>query len=286
MRARYRWELALVGVCAIWGWTFVLVRDAVARTPPFLFLTLRFAVAAVVLASVGAFSGLRRADVRVGVVTGCALFAGYATQTVGQQYTTPSNAGFITGLFVVFTPLLGALVLRALPSFASVAGAALATGGLFLLAAKEGLRLARGDVLILVTAVAFAAHILLIGRLGRTIPAKRFAAVQIATACVASAIWSGVAERVAPGSSGTVWTAIVVTGVLATAAAFLIQTRAQQEIPPVRTAVILTAEPVFAGLFGFLLAGDRLGARGYAGAALIVAGILAAELFAPDREAV
>lgn len=282
----YRWELALIGVALIWGATFTVVKDAVERMPPFLFIGIRFALAAVVLAAVGAFRNLKREEIRAGAITGLALFAGYAFQTVGLQYTTASNAGFITGMFVVFTPVIGALVFRRLPSTAASLGVILATGGLVLLAMPSGFHLRRGDALEVMTAITFAVHILLIARLGKGIPALRFTAIQIATAATLAIVWSGIAEHAAPPADGGVWFGIVLTGIFATALAFLVQTRAQQEIPPTRTAVILTAEPVFAGVFGYLIAGDRLGARGYAGAVLIVAGILVAELRAPTGEVV
>lgn len=282
---RYRWEFSLIAVTAVWGATFTVVQDAVERVPPFLYLALRFAVAAAALGAFGAFRGLRRDEARAGVLIGLALFGGYAFQTVGLQYTTPSNAGFITGLFVVFTPLLASLVLRTPPVRATMLAVVLATAGLVLLAMPEGFRLGRGDGLVLLCAVSFAAHIVLLGRLAPGASALRLAGVQVATATVLCVAWSGLAEhRAPPGGDVTVWFAVGLTGLLATAAAFLVQTRAQQIIPPTRTAVILTAEPVFAGVFGYVLAGDRLGARGYAGAVLIVAGILAAELLAPARD--
>jgi len=283
---RYRWELALIGVAVIWGATFTVVKDAVARMPPFLFIGLRFLLAAGVLAIIGAFRGLTKREMQLGAITGFALFAGYAFQTVGLQYTTASNAGFITGMFVVFTPVIGAIVLRRLPSTAAGLGVILATGGLVLLAMPSGFHLRRGDALEVMTAITFAVHILLIARLGKDIPALRFTAVQIATAALLALAWSAVGEHnLGHPDAGTSF-GIVLTGILATALAFLVQTRAQKEIPPTRTAVILTAEPVFAGIFGYLVADDRLGGRGYAGAGLIVAGILVAELFAPSEEVV
>ena len=283
---RYRWELALIGVAVIWGATFTVVKDAVARMPPFLFIGLRFLLAAGVLAIIGAFRGLTKREMQLGAITGFALFAGYAFQTVGLQYTTASNAGFITGMFVVFTPVIGAIVLRRLPSTAAGLGVILATGGLVLLAMPSGFHLRRGDALEVMTAITFAVHILLIARLGKDIPALRFTAVQIATAALLALAWSAVGEHNLGHPDAGTWFGIVLTGILATALAFLVQTRAQKEIPPTRTAVILTAEPVFAGVFGYLVADDRLGARGYAGAGLIVAGILVAELFAPSEEVV
>lgn len=285
-RTRYDWELALIGVCAIWGATFVVVQDAVERIEPFLFIAVRFALAALILAAAGMARNLSKDELRAGALMGVALFAGYALQTVGLQYTSASNAGFLTGMFVVFTPLIGAIAYRTVPSRAALAGVALATAGLVLLAMPGGFRLGRGDTLEVLTAASFAVHILLIGRYSPGRDAGRLALVQIATASMLAALWSGVTERSVEGFDLGVWGAIALTGVLATAVAFFVQTRAQQQIPPTRTAVILTAEPVFAGIFGFVLAGDRIGWRGLAGGVLIVAGILVAELRAPAAEKV
>lgn len=280
----YRWEFSLVGICAIWGVTFVVVQDAVERVPPFAFLALRFAIATVVLAGARGFRGIRRDEMRAGAAMGIALFGGYAFQTVGLQYTSSSKAGFLTGLFVVITPLLGAIVLRRLPSATTALGVALATAGLALMSLRDELRLTRGDVLLLFCALSFAVHILLIGRLSGNRSALRLASVQVAVAATLSAIWSITGEHTIPHLDGGVVGAVLVTGVFATALAFAVQVRAQQFIPPTRAAVIFTAEPVFAGVFGFWVAGDRLGGRGYAGAALILAGIVAVEVLSPARE--
>lgn len=280
------WEIALAGVALVWGATFVTVQDAVERIPPMLFVALRFALAAAVMGAAGAFRGLTRADARDGAAIGLALFGGYAFQTVGLQYTTASNAGFITGLFVVFTPLLGAAVLRRLPTLSAGAGVALATAGLVLLAMPEGFRVNRGDALVLACALSFATHIVLLGRLAPGRSPARLAAVQCITVAALSGLTSATAERAAPAIGADVWWTIALTGIVASALAFFVQTAAQRVIPPTRTAIILTAEPVFAGVFGYLLAGEVLTARGYLGAALILAGILAAELLAPEREAV
>lgn len=278
-----RWELALLGVSIIWGSTFVVVREAIESTPPMLFLTLRFGVATAVLAAAGAFRGIEREDVRAGAAAGGALFAGCALQTVGLQYTSASNSGFITGLFVVITPLLVAIVLRRLPSAGAAAGVALATGGLVLLAMPAGFGVGRGDALSLGCAGAFALQILLLGRLGHGRPPLRIAGLQVAVTALGSAIWTASAERSAPPVAAEVWLAIAYTGVAATALAYLVQTAAQRVIAPTPAAVIFSAEPAFAGLFGFVFAGDRIGARGGVGAALILGGIFVAARFARER---
>lgn len=287
MRTRHRWELALIAVTALWGATFTWIRDALERIEPFLYIALRFWLAAAVLALVGGFRGLTRDEARAGAIIGLPLFAGYAFQIVGQQYTSPSNAGFITGLFVVFTPLVAALLYRTMPSRAAIGGVMLATIGLMLLAMPTGASLRRGDALVLGTAIAFAFHIVAIGHYAPGRSVVRLVAVQTLVAATMATAWTLVAERQAPpGSDAFLWFVVVVTGVFATAVGFLVQTRAQQEAPPTRTAVILTAEPVFAGIFGYVLAGDRLGARGYAGAVVIVVAIVIAELLGSERERV
>jgi len=287
----YRWELAMVAVTAVWGSTFVLVRDAVAQVPPFTFIAYRFLAAALLLAAIRprlALGGPAAGDapglggrglgpLAAGAVIGVALFAGYGFQTVGLQYTTASSAGFITGLSVVLTPLLGALLLGQAPGRWPVTGACVAAVGLALLSLQR-LEVRRGDALVFACAVAFATHILLLGRYAPRLSTYRLAVVQLATAGLLALVWAGLAGDLAVPASAQVWVALAITSVAASAGAFLIQTRAQREVSPTRTAVIFTMEPVFAGLFGFLLAGERLSGRGWLGAGLILAGMLTAEL--------
>ena len=280
----YRWELAMVAVTAVWGSTFVLVRDAVAQIPPFTFIAYRFLAAALLLAAIrprltvgGAGDAGRWGPLGAGAVIGLALFAGYGFQTVGLQYTTASNAGFITGLSVVLTPLLGALLLGQSPGRWPVTGACLAAVGLAFLSLQT-LEVRQGDALVLGCAVAFAAHILLLGRYAPRLDTYRLAVVQLGTAGLLALVWAVMAGDLAAPASAEVWVALGITSVVASAGAFLIQTRAQRELSPTRTAVIITMEPVFAGLFGFLVAGERLSGRGWLGAGLILAGMLIAEL--------
>jgi drug/metabolite transporter (DMT)-like permease len=278
----WHWELALVAVTAVWGATFVVVRDAVARVPPSAFIALRFLAAAALLASLRPQRALRpdRRLAAAGVVAGLALFAGYAFQTVGLQYTSASSAGFITGLAVVLTPLLGALLLRQRPGRWPATGALLAAAGLALLT-LERLEVRRGDLLVLGCAFAFATHILLLGRYSPRHASYQLAVVQLATTGVLALAWAAAAGDLRLPGSFQVWFALAVTAVLASAGGFLVQTRAQRDVSPTRTAIIFTMEPVFAALFAFWLAGERLAARGWLGAACILAGMLVAELGRP-----
>jgi drug/metabolite transporter (DMT)-like permease len=280
--AVWRWELALVAVTAVWGATFVVVREAVARVPPSAFIAVRFLAAAALLAALRPRQALRpdRGLAAAGVVAGLALFAGYTLQTVGLQYTSASSAGFITGLAVVLTPLLGALLLRQRPGRWPATGALLAAAGLALLT-LERFEVRRGDLLVLGCAFAFATHILLLGRYSPRHASYQLAVVQLATTGVLALAWAGAAGDLRLPGSPQVWFALAVTAVLASAGGFLVQTRAQRDVSPTRTAIIFTMEPVFAALFAFWLAGEHLAARGWLGAACIVAGMLVAALGRP-----
>ena len=278
-RTAYGYALALVAVAAVWGVTFPVVKEAVQRVPPFEFLALRFTLAAVVMTAVFGrqVRGLSREGRRAGLLTGLAVFAGYAFQTVGLQYTRASNAGFVTGLFVVFAPVFAAVFLRRRPGAGPVVGVVLATAGLALLSLTNHLHVRRGDAIVLFAAISFAAQIVLLARWAPRHSPAGLTALQMWVAAVLSGIWSVSGEHL-QAPDGYVWMAVAVTGVFASAAAFLIQTAAQRHIGPTRTAVILSGEPAFAGLFGFVLLDERLTARGWVGAALILAGMLAAEL--------
>jgi drug/metabolite transporter (DMT)-like permease len=283
-------ELALIGVAAIWGFTFPVVKDAVAIIPPFEFLAIRFAIAAAVLTLVfarqlRAFLALGRRALLAGAGAGLALFAGYTFQTVGLQYTTASNAGFITGLFVVFTPILSAVILRRFPARGAIAGVVLATAGLFLLSdTGHGLRLGHGDLLMLGCAFSFAVHIVILGRFAPDLPTGPLVVIQLWVTATLSAWASLMVETPVAAAGSDVWLPILLTALYASAIGFFVQTAAQRVVSPTRTAVILVSEPAFAGLAGYLLLGERLTTLGWTGAALILAGMLTAEL-TPTRDA-
>ena len=287
-----RADLALLMVTLIWGATFVMVKGAVAGFPVFAFLAVRFLLASLALLPLvatrvrSASSGKRsRATheaswrhLRAGVIVGLLLFAGYALQTIGLRYTTASKAGFITGLSVAIVPVLSALLLRRAPDRLAILGVALATLGLALLSLGDDLTVNRGDLFVLGCALAFASHIVAVGAFAPRMDALTLAFFQIATVALVSGLTSLAVERPWPAMPGHVLFAAAFTGVLATSLAFAVQTAAQRFTSPTHTALIFAAEPVFAALFGYLLAGERLGSRGLMGCALILAGMIVAEL--------
>ncbi len=260
---------------AVWGSTFVLVKDAISHYPTLPFLAIRFALAALVMVLV-----VRRPPawrvVRVGVPIGVALAAGYLLQTVGLQTTSPGNAGLLTGLFVVFTPLIDGLLGVRIP-LRTIASVVLALAGTVLLTGS-GLALPRiGDLLVVGCALCFAVHIVLLSRWAPGAPPTALAMIQMLTAAV---LFGGAAlPQLAVPPTG-VWFAIVVTGLLASALGFLIQTWAQTHLSASRTALILTTEPAWALLAAVGLAGQRFGLVQGIGAALLMLAIIGHEALA------
>jgi drug/metabolite transporter (DMT)-like permease len=270
--------LALVGVTAIWGSTFVVVKDAVEKMPVTDFLTWRFGLAALVMLllrprSVAALGPSGR---RAGVLVGLALGAGYLLQTLGLQHTSAAVSGFITGMFVVLTPLGSALLLRSRVPLAAWGAVALATVGLALLS-LHGLSVGYGELLTLGCAAAFALHIVGLGQWAGSYDAFGLAVVQLATTAVLCAVVAVPGGIVVPPTA-SVWGALAVTALGATALAFVVQTWAQSVLAPTRAAVIMTMEPVFSGFFAVALAGEELGLRTLLGAALVLVAMLLTEV--------
>jgi drug/metabolite transporter (DMT)-like permease len=192
-------------------------------------------------------------------------------------------------MFVVITPVMQAVLLRHAPRWPTVLGVAAAVSGLWLLSGASSGGWNVGDTRVLLCAVAYSAHMIVLGSVGRKHDVLGLTLVQLAvTGLVCGAIALAVEPRALP-TDASVWIALLVTGVLASAVAFAVQTYAQRHIPPARTALILISEPAFGGLFGWL-AGEALGVRGAAGALLILLGMIAAEVVgaatAPDESLV
>ncbi len=269
---------ALVLVTAVWGLTFVQVKDAVAIYPLFAFLAVRFAIASLVLAAPAAprLRTLGRSGWIAGLALGLLLAAGYALQTAGLERTTVSSAGFITGLYVVFTPLLGLLLFRTRVGAAVWLGVGLSVAGLALLSGV-GAGDSVGDLLVLAGSAAYSLQIALMERYAPRYDPIAFTQAEMLAAFGGFAVVAVALGQVEVPRGWTVWSALLVTGIFASALGFLIQTWAQRSTSATRTALVFAMEPVFAGFFGFWLAGDRLGAVGWAGCGLIMAGILVAE---------
>ncbi|MGH9598025.1 MAG: DMT family transporter [Edaphobacter sp.] len=225
-----------------------------------------------------------------GLIVGIFLAAGYQFQTTGLARTTPAKSAFITGLVVVFVPLL--TVIPALrsnstprPGWTTAVGALLAFSGLLLLTTPAGtsfqnlfVSIGLGDLLTLICAIAFAGHLLALAHTTHKVPTSQLATLQIGVAALIMAITLPLGGSPHLSVTPRLLIALAITSLLATAAAFTIQSWSQQHLPPTHTAILLALEPVFAGLTSFLVLHEHLGHRALLGAALILAGIVFIEL--------
>ena len=292
MRRETLAHFLLLAVVLVWGTTFVLVKSALADVSPLLFNLLRMALAAAALGLVyrGHLRALPRSAWAVSVLAGVLLAAGYQLQTAGLRLTTPSRSAFLTGMVVLFVPFLSlSRRLRApgsgRPRTGAFVGAAIGFSGLALLAIPAGQPFAfssisRGDALTIGCAFAFSLHLLTLAHGSLRVPFQALATVQVATAALVMAATLPVFEP-HPYFHATprFFLAWIVSALLATAAAFAIQSWAQAFLPASHTALIFALEPVFAAATSFVVLGERLRGQALAGAALVLLAILVSELF-------
>jgi drug/metabolite transporter (DMT)-like permease len=273
-------DLSLLSLTLLWGTTFLVVNRVLATTSPGVFLTLRFILATCVVGAIW----LGRRDrptpglARDGALLGAAMFAGFALQSEGLRLTTPARSAFLTGMTVLFVPVIERLGYRRPVKPAAWVGVALAVAGLALMSRADveaGVRL--GDLFALASAVPFALQIIWTAERSARHPLAALTTVQLAV-CVAGAVALLALEpaRVAPTPAFAL--ALVYMGVVMTTGAFLVQNWAQRHTTPTRAALIFALEPVFAALVSSGLGGERLGGELVAGGALIVAGVVVSEL--------
>ena len=269
-------EAALIGIACIWGLTFTMVKDAIELLPPMAFIAYRFIPAALLVALIfrKQLRALDREGWRHGLIMGFFLTGGYVFQTLGLERTSASQAGFITGLFVVLTPVFGALFWHQKAGRVAWIAASVAAFGLYLLSGGFNV----GNALVVLTAVSFAFHILVTDQAVKDYDPGPLLAVQLGVCGVFAFIVAAAMGDLEMPDSSTVWNALLVCSIFASALGFFVQTYAQRHAPPARTALILASEPAFAGLFGFWLAGDRLSTPQWVGAGLILGAIVAVEL--------
>jgi drug/metabolite transporter (DMT)-like permease len=284
--ARWQADAALAVVAIIWGSTFVVVKQALADISTLYFLFLRFALASVCMALLFApgFSKMKWREIRRGLaggaIAGLFLWLGYILQTVGLKYTSAGNSGFLTGLYIVLVPLIGAALFRRRPGGREIAGILVATVGMVVMtlpSLESNFHMNRGDLLTIGCAAAFACHLLTLGYYSQRERTEAVALGQIACAAILSACALSIEPPRAVWSRA-VWLALGLTSIFATAVAFALQTWAQRYTTATRTALIFALEPVVALATAVSLGGEALTVYAVAGGALILAGILAVEL--------
>ena len=270
--------LALVAVTAIWGYTFVPVQKAVGAYPLFAFLAVRFAISGIALAPF-AWAPLRslpRAGWLAGLLAGGFLAAAYGFQTAGLDLTTVSSTGFITGLYVVFTPILALALFRTPVPAAAWGGVALALVGLALISGMPGGSVV-GNVLVLANAVAQSCQIVAMERFAPRYDARALTFIQMSVSCAAFVVIAVAAGQVQVPDDAQTWYALVVTGVFAGALGYLVATWVQSRETAARSALVFTLEAPFAAFFGVLLLSESLGWAGWAGCAVMLSGIVLSE---------
>ncbi len=277
MSKRTKAELLLVVATFFWGATFVIVKGALSDASPLLFIALRFLLAGLLMWLVMARGRIERRAVLPSLLLGIVLFAGFAFQTWGLLYTTPSRSAFVTGFSVILVPLISHFSGYRLGR-GNAAAAALGLAGLYFLVLPSGMgAVNRGDLLTLLGAVSFAIHIVLLGAWSRRISFRQFAPGQIMVVGAVAILAVPFAPAAALHWTGRLVFAIAVTAIFATAFAFSAQVWAQQYTPPAHAALIFALEPVFALLTSIIVTGERLGGKEVLGFALILAGMIVSE---------
>jgi drug/metabolite transporter (DMT)-like permease len=285
-------NLLLLLAAAIWGFAFVAQRVGMRHVGPLTFNGVRFALGAAALAPLLLWlrkSGLEKDQpcnpgllFKGGLLAGTVLFLGATLQQYGVVYTTAGKAGFITGLYVVFVPLLGLFIGLKTGRFIW-AGALAAAAGLYLLSAKGVMGIDPGDGLVLLSAVFWAMHVLVIGRLSRRIPPVRLAVAQFTVVSVLSLVGAFLFETVDLVSLRAAAVPILYAGLLSVAVAYTLQVVAQRRAKPAHAAIILSSEAVFAAVGGWLMLSEGMSTRGVFGCALMLAGILLAQVDQGDN---
>ncbi len=291
-----RADLLMIITAMIWGSAFVAQRLGMDSIGPFLYSGLRFGLAALILLPVlrwletrssnstrAPLEPLNRQLLRGGVLMGLALALGINLQQVGLLFTSVTNSGFITGLYVIIVPLLG-LFIGHKTGLGIWLGASLAVVGMFLLSVGDGFVVASGDWLQLAGAFVWGVHVLLVGFFASRHDPLRLALVQFITCAVISLLLALIFEEIQWQSIIAAGPAILYGGVFGVAIGFTLQVVAQKDAIASPAAIILSLEAVFAAIAGALLLGETLELRGYFGCALMFAGMLLAQLW-PKKHA-
>lgn len=266
---------ALLLVAAMWGISFIWMKDILDQQDVYSFLVSRFAVAALFMIIINP-KVLRRLNLELlikGSLTGTALGLGYIFQTLGLERTTPATTGFVTGLYLVFTPIIAALILKERLPLEIWGYVLLATCGLGILSLR-GWQIGTGEALVLISAILFAIHIVALSRWSKRFDAYALTLVQLATCALVSLVPS-TAQGFTPPPDRQVWSVVIFTAIFATVFAFIIQTWSQARISATKVAVILTTEVVFAALFSVALGAEELTWRITIGGALVLVAMLA-----------
>lgn len=282
-------EMILLGVVVIWGYTFPVIKNVLLEIPPFTFLSYRFLLAFTIIYLIF-LKQLRRIELQTikdGFLVGLFLFIGYFGQTIGTQFTTATKTAFITGTSVILVPIFSFCWLKEKIQLNSVIGVLLAMIGLWLMNSNGTLyHINLGDSLVFLGAVGFALYIIAVHIYTKKHDYVQLVFIQLITVALLSFLMAIITEREALhfSYSFSVYWAIVVTGIFATALAFYLQNRYQRYSSPTKIALIFAAEPVFGALFSYLILGETIGVFGFLGGLAIFAGMFIAQKEKTEEE--
>lgn len=274
-----RSDLLLTAAAAVWGVSFVVVKDALASASPLLFLAARFSIATLVLAPLARlrspFSG---PELRAGLLLTVLLGTGFATQAVGLQYTTPARSAFIVAMSSVLAPVIALVVLKHRTGWLVLVALGVAGGGIYFLTAPDAGGLNRGDMWTLITAVVFGGHIVAVSEFSKRFDAQRLVWLQLPGTAIGTLIAALLLENLRFEWSWGIIAALLFLGIMSTAVALVWQMRAQREMSSARASLLLCFEPVFAAITSRLFWGETFSLMQGVGAALILAGMVVAVL--------
>ncbi len=278
--SRMRAEMFLLAITIIWGSTFVLTKFILESASPFLYITIRFGIASI-LFTILFFNKIKTINyesVLKGSVLGILLFIGFATQTIGLQYTTASKSAFITGLMVVFTPLFQVLIEKKAPKLGNIIGVVLVAIGLYFLTSPQGSEFNFGDGLTLICAITFGLYIVYLNVYGKTCDPAHLSFMQFIITTLMAAIIIPFFEEPFLQLSPNFVLNLIYLSIMPTVLALYIMAKYQRFTTPTRSAIIYSAEPPIAAIFAFYVIGERLGLSGIGGGVLIFIGLLFSEL--------
>lgn len=275
---KMKWIALLLLATAIWGSTFALMKDLLGSLDTFALLSIRFSIAALIFGAYLAAAGKRfsAGEIRAGAIAGIAMFAVFATQVFGLNFTTATSSAFITGLYVIFVPVIYSLISRKLPEKKVALAVIVVVAGLWLLTGYSG-TVNRGDAITLLTALSCAVHINLLASYTRKYDVANLVFLQIATVAILSSAIMLFSGSVPPSLSPESFLSLSFLAIFATCFAFFVLNAAQKRMGASEVALILTAEPIFAALFAFLILHEVIGAMQWLGALLMVGGMVIAE---------
>ena len=274
MRRALAAETALVGMTVAWGLSFVVVPWVLEAAPVMTSIALRSTVGLLFLLAIRPRALVATPlEWRAGLLAGLLLAMGYVLQTAGLTSAGAGKSGFLTAFYVALVPACEAVVYRRFPAGRDVLALCVATAGIALMVLKSDLTLDAAEGVVALSAIAWASHIVVVGRVAERVDPLRLAAIQMLVIVVVGVSGMLLAGDAAPRWSGGFVGSILFLGIVTNALGFLVQAWGQKRVPPTRTAILFSGEPVFAAIFGWWLLGERFGLRDFAGAVLVMAAV-------------